>query len=141
MIASCARPVIVPPERSVRQETRILEPLATAAVDGTRPLAEVLLAERLRLRDRSTIVVVTPSTDEQWVEALAEIGGRRGRTAAIVLEAATFGGADPPLLVVGALAAAGIPAHLVKFGDDISLALTGDAGGARARVVRRQANG
>jgi uncharacterized protein (DUF58 family) len=140
LIASCARPIVVLPERTARQEIRILEPLATATADGTRPLAEVLLAERLRLRDRSVIVVVTPSTDDQWVEALAEIGGRRGRTTAIVLEAATFGGADPPLLVVGALAAAGIPAHLVKFGDDVSLALTGD-GGSRARVAKGHADG
>jgi hypothetical protein len=141
LIASCGRTVVISPDRTIRQETHILEPLATAAADGTRSLAEVLMAERLRLRGRSTIVVVTPSTDDSWVAALAEIGGSGGRAAAIVLEAATFGSADPPLLVVGALAAASIPMNLVKYGDDVTAALAGQRGGGRGVFVRGAANG
>ena len=123
LCANAGRAAIVPPDRTDRQELKILELLATIQADGTRPLAEALLAETARFRDRSTLLVVTPSTDETWVGALAEVAGRRARTAAIVVEAATFAPADPPLLVVGALAAAGVPAHLIKFGDDVAAAL------------------
>jgi uncharacterized protein (DUF58 family) len=141
LIASCGRTVVLAPERSGRQESRIFEPLATVAADGARPLAEVLISERLRLRGRSSIVVVTPSTDDSWVAALAEVGGTGGRAAAIVLEAATFGAADPPMLVVGALAAAGVPMHLVKYGDDVSAALSGPRGGVRQPIVGRAFRG
>jgi uncharacterized protein (DUF58 family) len=134
LIASSSRPTVVVPDRSERQEYRILEHLATARADGTRPLAETLIAEERRFRNRSTVIVITPSTDEAWVAALAQAAGRRARSAAIVVEAATFGAADPPMLVIGALAATGIPAHLIKFGDDIPSALVAPRGIAPSRV-------
>ena len=128
LIASSGRQQVVVPDRSERQEFRVLETLAIVQADGARPLAETLLTEARRFRDRNTVIVVTPATDDAWVAALAQAVGRRARAAAIVLEAATFGEADSPLLVVGALAATGIPAHLVKFGDDISAALAAPRG-------------
>jgi hypothetical protein len=55
------------------------------------------------------------------------------RASAILVEAATFGPAPSSLLAVGGLAAAAIPAHLVKYGDDLALALTAAARGASPR--------
>lgn len=123
------------PDRGDRQLTKLLETLAVVAADGHRPLAETLVAEERRFGRQNGLVVVTPSVDDRWVEVLAEIAARRVRVSAILVEAATFGQAPSSLLAIGALAAAGIPAHLVKYGDDLALALTE---AARAGALRNR---
>jgi hypothetical protein len=84
-------------------------------------------------------VVVTPSNDEGWVRALAEIAGRRVRASAVLIEPETFGPAPSSLLAVSGLVAANVPVHLVKYGDDIAAALAGvhAAGGAGAARAGR----
>jgi hypothetical protein len=62
---------------------------------------------------------VTPSTDEAWVKALAELTTRSVRSLAIVIEPSTFGSEASSLLVVSELTALGIPFVLVKYGDDL----------------------
>lgn len=133
LLASGAHHEAIPPDRGDRQLTKLLETLAVVAADGHRPLAETLIAEERRFGRQSGVVVVTPSADDGWVEALAEIAARRVRASAILVEAATFGPAPSSLLAVGGLAAAAIPAHLVKYGDDLALALTAAARGASPR--------
>lgn len=139
LIASGAHLEIIPADRSVRQEVKLLETLAVVRADGPLPLAELLVAEGRRFGRHSSLIVVTPSTDEAWVAALAEIVGRRVRASAILVEPETFGPAPPSLLTVSGLVAAGIPAHLVKYGDDIAAALAGvqAAGGMRTGGVGR----
>ena len=48
------------------------------------------------------------------------------RSAAVVLEPSTFGGGPSALLLVGTLAAAGLPTYLVKRGDSLAEVLRGD---------------
>src|SRR3712207_8731381 len=38
--------------------------------DGDTPLGEVLLAEGAQFTRNSTVIVVTPSVDEEWVQSL-----------------------------------------------------------------------
>jgi hypothetical protein len=45
----------------------------------------------------------------------------------VLIEPGTFGSAPSPLLTVSALAAAGIPAHLVKYGEPIASAFASPA--------------
>jgi hypothetical protein len=73
------------------------------------------------------MTVITPSLDERWVAALAEIVQRGVRVSAVLIEPGTFGSAPSPLLTVSALAAAGIPAHLVKYGEPIASAFASPA--------------
>jgi uncharacterized protein (DUF58 family) len=133
LLTSGAHPETVAPDRGDRQLTKVLEVLAVVAADGHRPLAETLVTEERRFGRQSGVVVVTPSPEEGWIEALSEIAARRVRASTILVEAATFGPAASSLLAVGALAAANIPAHLVKYGDDLALALTAAARGASPR--------
>ncbi len=128
LIASGGHHEVIPTERSDRQYLKILEALAVIRADGNRPLAEVLTAESRRFGRQTALVVVTPSTDEAWVRALAEIVGRRVRASAIVVEADTFGPAPSSLLVVSGLLAVGVPTHLVKCGDDVGAALAAPQG-------------
>lgn len=127
LIASGAHLETIPSERSDRQLVKILESLAVVRADGQWALAELLVAEGRRLGRRDSLIVVTPSLDERWVAALAEMSHRGIRVSAVLIEPATFGPAPPSLLTVSALTAAGIPAHLVKYGEPIAQAFAGPA--------------
>jgi uncharacterized protein (DUF58 family) len=132
LIASGAHLEILPADRSNRQYVKLLEALAVVRADGYMPLAELLVAESRRFTRQSSLLVVTPSTDEEWVTALAEIVGGGVRATAILVEQETFGPAPSSLLAVSGLVAAGIPVHLVKYGDDVAATLVAShqAGGA-----------
>jgi uncharacterized protein (DUF58 family) len=123
LIASGVHLEVIAPDRSDRQLVKILEDLAVASADGGRPLAEVLVAESRRFSRHDSLIVVTPSTDESWVTTLAEMSGKRVRTAAVLVEPETFAYAASSLMAISGLVAAGIPAQLVKYGDDIAGAL------------------
>ncbi|MCH7811605.1 MAG: DUF58 domain-containing protein, partial [Chloroflexi bacterium] len=76
----------------------------------------------------TTVVAVTPSTDEGWVVSLQALAGRGVKLAAVLLEPRTFGGeGDEALLVYSALAAADIYTYLVKRSDDLLTVLSPDA--------------
>jgi uncharacterized protein (DUF58 family) len=127
MIASGAHLETIPADRSDRQLVKMLESLAVVRADGALPLAELLAVEGRRLGRHDFMTVITPSLDERWVAALAEIAQRGVRVSAVLIEPGTFGSAPSPLLTVSALAAAGIPAHLVKYGEPIASAFASPA--------------
>lgn len=138
LIAQGAGAEILPADRGERQLVKMLETLAVVVADGERPLAEVMLAEGRRFTRHDTLLVVTPSTDEGWVDALAEIAGRRVRAAAVLIEPETFGPAPSSRFVVSRLVAAGVPTHMVKYGDELGRAMAGTtAAGADAAGRRR----
>jgi uncharacterized protein (DUF58 family) len=124
LIATGAHHEVIPADRTPRQAQKVLEALAVVHADGHLPLAEALLAEGRRFSRRSSLLVVTPSTEEGWVSALAEIAARGVRGAAVLVEPETFGPAGSSLLVVSDLLAAGVPTHLVKYGEEIAAALS-----------------
>ena len=115
-------------ERGLSQYTRILEELALARAEGDVPLAELVNHEARRFGRHTTVVAVTPSTDEGWVVSLQALAGRGVKLAAVLLEPRTFGGeGDEALLVYSALAAADIYTYLVKRSDDLLTVLSPDA--------------
>jgi uncharacterized protein (DUF58 family) len=127
LIASGAHLETISPDRSDRQFVKILESLAVVRADGELPLAELLAAEGRRFSRHDYMMVVTSSLEERWVAALAEIAQRGVRVSAILIEPETFGGGPSSLMTVSGLAAAGIPAHLVKYGEPIAGAFAGPA--------------
>jgi uncharacterized protein (DUF58 family) len=122
LIASGSHLETIPADRSDRQLVKILESLAVVRADGALSLAELLAAEGRRLGRHDFMIVITPSLEERWVAALAEIAARGVRVSAVLVEPETFGPAPSSVLIVSALAAAGIPAHLVKYGEPIARA-------------------
>jgi uncharacterized protein (DUF58 family) len=122
LIASGSHLETIPADRSDRQLVKILESLAVVRADGTLSLAELLAAEGRRLGRHDFMIAITPSLEERWVAALAEIAARGVRVSAVLVEPDTFGPAPSSVLIVSALAAAGIPAHLVKYGEPIARA-------------------
>ena len=110
-------------ERGVSQYTRILEALALARATGDVPLGDLLNHEGHRFGRHTTVVVVTPSTDERWVASLQMLAGHGVKLAAILLEPGTFGGSGNTLVTFGALAAADVFTYLVKRTDDLTTTL------------------
>ena len=112
---------VMPTDRSSRQLVKLLEALAVIRAEGAQPLGELLLAEAARFTRQSTLVVVTPSTDDAWVMALAH---SRVRARVVLVDPATFGGPTSPLLAVGQLAAVGIPSVVLRRDDDLGTVLS-----------------
>src|SRR5581483_7727822 len=115
---------IIEAERGGPQMTHILEALATARAVSSVPIGDLLNVEGRHFGRHTTLVVVTPSTDERWVMSLLALAQRGVKVAAVLLEASTFGGNQSALQIVGSLAAADVWTYLVKQGDDLSNALS-----------------
>jgi uncharacterized protein (DUF58 family) len=123
LLGNSSRLVSIPTDRGARQMLKILEQLAVVRADGHATFGELLLAEGWQFTRNSTVIAITSSVDEEWVQALIGIVSRRVQAVAIVIEPSTFGSKSSSLFVVSSLASVGIPTYLVKFGDDISRAL------------------
>ena len=128
-------PVCVAIDRGPRQLVRVLECLAVVRADGSRRFAEFLLAESFRLSRNTTAIVITPSEDESWVEAL-KLATRRGAQAIVVfLEPRSFEGIEGGSDMASALVASGVPVYLVKQGASLAEALAMPIGAAAAPIV------
>jgi hypothetical protein len=124
------------PDRGLGQYTRILEALALGRAEGDVSLADLLSREGRRFGRHTTLIVVTPSTDEGWVASMQMLGARGVRLAAVLLESQTYGGSGDALMIYSTLVASDISTHLIKRDDDLVAALQGNlqaapvAGGA-----------
>lgn len=120
MMAFGQRLDMIETERGGQQMTRILESLAMARATGDVPVGDLLNVEGKRFGRHTTVVLITPSTDERWVTSLLMLTQRGVKVAVVLLEAGTFGAQSNSLMVVSQLTAADIWSYLVKRGDDLS---------------------
>jgi len=123
-----AETVIEDPARGGHQYGRILEALALASAEGRLPLSNILQDEGRRFGRHTTLIVITPSTSEEWAASLEQLTRQGTRAAAVVLDPESFGasnGSEPP--PIETLLAANILTYGVPCGSDISLML-GPAG-------------
>jgi uncharacterized protein (DUF58 family) len=95
MTASGARVVTLQPDRGQRQYQKIMQLLAAANADGSQPLHEVLVENILRLRRGTTAIILTPSTDREWVKPLSTLMPRGVAVMVVALDAAAFAAAAP----------------------------------------------
>ena len=114
---------IIEPDRGVQQYTRVLESLAMARAWGDVPLGDLLANEARRFGRHTTVIVITPSTDEQWVAGLGALQQRGVKVAAILLEPNTFGGTESVLDIFASLASNDVFTYIVKRSDDLGAAL------------------
>jgi uncharacterized protein (DUF58 family) len=100
-------------DRGERQLTRIYEMLAVTQANGAIPLAEVLAAETLRLNRNTTVIIITPATDPEWVAATRHLIDRGVRASAVVIDPGSFGMPYNSLEVEIELTASYIPHYIV----------------------------
>ena len=60
-------------------------------------LATLLTSQRNQWRHRGGLIVITPSADEHWLEALLDLGVRGQRSLVVYLDPTGFGGSQPSL--------------------------------------------
>jgi uncharacterized protein (DUF58 family) len=112
------------PNRGHKQETRILEMLATARSENDITLKEMLALEDRNFTRGSTVTIITADMGASWVNE-AHLLVRRGmRVITILLDPLSFGGeqtADAQSLTLGG---GGVMTYVIRNGDDISAALT-----------------
>jgi uncharacterized protein (DUF58 family) len=118
---------VIEADRGVQQYTRILESLAMARAWGDVPLGDLVANEARRFGRHTTVVVITPSTDEAWVAALGALQQRGVKLAAILLEPSTFGADASSLGVFASLAANDVYTYMVKHAEDLQHALAAGA--------------
>jgi uncharacterized protein (DUF58 family) len=136
MVAWGQHKVSLPADRGGRQLNKILRALAVLRAEGAASLGEVLTAESHLFAKQDTLVVVTPSLQEEWVAALQAQLFRVTSAVAVLVEPGTFGGEGNPLLAVSALSALNVPTYLVKRDDTIDGALSQQFAGPAVRNLR-----
>jgi len=104
------------PGRGEGQLYRLLRTLALVQAGESSPLATVLTEMRAVLARRTTVAVITPSSDPAWVEALWSLVRRGVAPTTILLDPASFGGQRDLSLVRSMLIGMGIPAHIIVQG-------------------------
>jgi uncharacterized protein (DUF58 family) len=119
------------PDRGTRQLLKIYEVLAFVRPVRNSSLAELLVAEQRRFSRTDTVVVVTGSREDTWVELMRTLTLRGVHTQCVLLDGSTFGRVPGSVSTLGTLAAARVPTYLIRRGDSIQRALAAPIIGAR----------
>lgn len=110
--------------RGENHYTRILEALTRARASGDVPLKNLIAEESRRFGRHTTVVVVTPSTDNEWVFTLGHLSARGVKVASVLLEASSYGPAADSFDVYESLLAAGVFTYKITYGEDLVQALS-----------------
>jgi hypothetical protein len=103
--------------------SRINEMLAVIKAHGNIPLAEVLVAETLRFGRNTTLIIVTPATDLEWVAAARHLLNRGVRVTAVLIDPGSFGTPFNSLEAEIELTASHVPHYIVRQDDPLEQAL------------------
>jgi uncharacterized protein (DUF58 family) len=115
---------LVQPDRGERQLDRLLDILSVVQAEGHVPLPHILATEGARLGRHSTLIVVSPSSDPAWAQAMRGLRARGVHGIGIMMAARTFGPAPDWSPVLAELQFGGLPAYMVRRGDDIATVLS-----------------
>lgn len=104
--------VWLPPERGDGQGLAILHALALVA-PGSRPLVELLGRLQPAFRQRSSLVIITPDVEGDWVEALLPLLRRGAVSTVLLLDPASFGGTGDVSGTLALLSDLGMARHVI----------------------------
>jgi hypothetical protein len=104
--------------------SRVLEMLAWSKTEGDIPLAEVLSQNTMKLGRLASLLIITSSTDPDWVSALQDLVYRGLSIAVVLVDPTSFGGDQSCCDLLTTLVSAGIPVYVVRRGDALPFALS-----------------
>jgi uncharacterized protein (DUF58 family) len=125
-LVSCGRsqsPSVLPPDRGGRQLGKILEALALLRSEGDLPISALATAQAQHLPRGSTVIVITPSVQEEVALAVDVLLRRGLRPVVVLLDAASFGGPSGTADLAAAIMAFNVPVCQVTNGADLAMAL------------------
>ena len=114
---------VIQADRGERQSTKVLETLAVLSAVGKVPMREVIRAEAQQLARGTTVIIITPSIDLQWLLAARQMERGGLRVVAVVVDAATFGGEQGAETLASQLVGTGTMTYMVKRDDPLEQAL------------------
>ena len=117
-------PNVLPPDRGGRQLAKILEALALLRAEGHLPISALLTAQARHLPRGSTLVLITPSVQEEVALAVDVLLRRGVRPVVVLLDAASFGGPPGTASLASAISALGISVYQIANGVDLGIALS-----------------
>ncbi len=128
---------ILPAERGERQLGKILETLAVLRTEGEMPLSGLISSQLSHLGRGSTIIIITPSSDEQLMTVVMDLVQRGLMPVVILIDQASFGGKAAAIELKESLINHGILTFLVMEGDDLKTSLESPGLTLDARVFYR----
>ncbi|UCH60412.1 MAG: DUF58 domain-containing protein [Anaerolineales bacterium] len=114
-------------ERGGRQMGKILESLALLRAQGKLPIQGLIEAEVKNLPRGSTVIVITPSTEDGALVSIELLGRRLMRPIAVLLNSISFGGSGGTDKLAQSLELLSVPVIQVGNGDDLSAVLSSTA--------------
>lgn len=111
-------------DRGERQLTKVLETLAVLRGQGDVPLPEMIRAEAQQLARGTSVIIVTPSNDVQWLYSARQMERAGLRVVAVIIDSGTFGGGNEAAGMAAQLAGAGTMTYLVKNNEPVEQALS-----------------
>lgn len=135
LVAFGERFVWIPPQEGGEHRWEILRALATVSTGG-RSLGELLERTRNSIRQRASLILITPDASGKWLEALLPLAWRGSVPTVFLLDPVTFGGQEDGRALLASLAEVGIPNYSISR-DLLERpeALPGKAGGWEWRVT------
>ncbi|MCI0578716.1 MAG: DUF58 domain-containing protein [Chloroflexi bacterium] len=115
---------IAQPDRGERQVSRILETLAVLRAQGQVAIDDVMDAELHLFPRGTTVIVVTPTTQEAWLAAARQLSRRGLRVVTVLVDPESFGGRHSAAALASLLQASHIVTYLVRNGDNLTAALS-----------------
>jgi uncharacterized protein (DUF58 family) len=120
---------VIMPEREPRQFYHILESLAVLRAWGRVPLAQLLAAEGNRFGRQTSLIILTPSHNADWVRTgLRDLLYSGIYATVILVDPLSFGGWYELAGVKAELTAHNVPYYVLQQGQPIGETLSGPAG-------------
>lgn len=115
---------VVSPQRSASAHDELLRVLAVAKAEGTRSMAEVLREERNLFAVSSSLVIITPSINGAWIQAVSAMVAEVPQIVVILIDPHSFGAEDTIDRALNQLYLSGALSYVVRNGDNLSEALS-----------------
>ncbi len=114
---------VLPAERGERQLGKILETLAVLRAEGDMPLWGLISSQITHLARGSSIIIITPATDEDILSVVMDLIQRGLMPVIILIDPASFGAEEDISDLETALVNRGVLTFVVREGDNLQAVL------------------
>jgi len=125
LVTASRQYMVIPAERSDRQEGKILETLAFIEADSDLSIAGLIAAQAGQLPQGSSAILVTPTVFPELLAAVDDLQRRNLRPVVVLLIADSFGGSKGGEELYLTLFERNVPVCRIYCGADLSLELSG----------------
>jgi len=114
---------LFPPAKGEEHLWRILEALALIKATGKVSVSQFISGQMERLGGEAMVVIISPAATGELVDAIRRLRSRVDSVVAVLLDAASFGGGNEAATALPGLSAMGVPAYIVRRGDELTQVL------------------